>query len=293
MGPVKVGVLPPYRAGVAADPDWMTGFARLVESLGFESLYLVEHVVVPAGYATTYPYAPSGRMPLPEDCPIPDPFDLAAFLLARTDRLRLATGIVVAPHHHPLVLAKRAATLAVLSGDRFTLGVGVGWLREELEATGVDWATRGARTDECLDALRAIWTHQPASFAGERFAFEQVWSQPHRAVPLHVGGHSPAAARRAGRYGDGFQPLGLDDDLLAQRLVTMTAAAEAAGRDPAAIEVTLGVPLAELDRATVEDRGAVGAHRLLVSTGTSDLDRLADELAAAAERVGLADGRVR
>lgn len=285
-------MLPPYRSGVAADPDWMTRFALLVESLGFESLYVVEHVVVPADYETTYPYSPSGRMPLPEDCPIPDPLDLAAFLLARTDRLRLATGIVVAPHHHPLVLAKRAATLATLSGDRFTLGVGVGWLREELEATGVDWATRGERTDECLDALRTIWTDQPASFAGERFAFDRVWSQPCRSVPLHVGGHSGAAARRAGRFGDGYQPLGLDDEVLARRLVTLREAAEAAGRDPTAIEVTLGVPLAQLDAATVEDRARVGAHRLLVSTGTEELDQLGDELAAAAERVGLEQGRI-
>lgn len=289
---MKVGVLPPYRAGVAADPDWMTRFALLVESLGFESLYVVEHVVVPADYETIYPYSPSGRMPLPEDCPIPDPLDLAAFLLARTDRLRLATGIVVAPHHHPLVLAKRAATLATLSGDRFTLGVGVGWLREELEATGVDWATRGVRTDECLGALRTIWTHQPASFAGDRFAFDRVWSQPCRSVPLHVGGHSAAAARRAGRFGDGYQPLGLDDEVLAQRLATMATAADAAGRDPGAIEVTLGVPLTQLDASTVEDRAAVGAHRLLVSTGTAELDRLSDELAAAAERVGLKGGRI-
>jgi len=275
----------------------MTSFARRVEALGFESMYLVEHVVVSSGYESRYPYAESGRMPLPDDCPIPDPLELAAFLLARTERLTLATGILVAPHHHPVILAKRAATLDVLSGGRFRLGVGVGWMREELEATGVDFSTRGARLDEQLDAMTTLWRDDPATHSGEFFRFESVRSFPRPVtvggVPLHIGGHSPAAARRAGRIGRGFQPLGIAGDDLSARLDTMRLAAVAAGRDPDTIEVTLGAPTKSVDASTVDQLRAAGAHRVLLSTATSDFAQLEDELAGVADRLALSDGRSR
>jgi probable F420-dependent oxidoreductase len=288
---MDVGLIPPYRSGVAADAEWMTRFAELAERLGFESIYLPEHVVVPSGYDSTYPYSPSGRMPLGPDCPIPDPLDLAAFLLARTERLVLATGIVIAPHQHPLVLAKRCATLDVLSGGRFRLGVGVGWMREELESTGIDWDERGHVLDEHLDAMRAVWRDAPASFEGRWYRFADVHSVPRplRAggVPLHVGGHSAAAARRAGRVGDGFQPLGLDDDLLATRVATMSRAAEEHGRDPSLLELTVGAPLQHADAELARQRAEQGVTRLLLSSATAGFAQLEDEMSAAAGRLGL------
>lgn len=281
---MKFGVLPPYRSGVAADPDWMVWFATTVESLGFESIYVVEHVVVPVGHAERYPYSSSGRMPLPDDCPIPDPIDLLAFLAGVTQRLVLGTGIVVLPEHHPVQMAKRAATVDVLSGGRLLLGVGVGWMQEEIEAVGVDFATRGRRTDETIEAMRALWTQSEAAYHGEMFSFDGYVSRPQPArdggIPIHIGGHSPAAARRAGRLGDGFQPLGVAGDVLDTRLATMREAATAAGRDPSRIELTLG---GLLDTTTVEDvqRAAdQGAHRLLLSTRTGDRDELGAQLAA-------------
>lgn len=279
---MNFGILPPYRTGVTADPDWMIAFAQLAESLEFESIYVVEHVVVPAGYAATYPYSETGRMPLPEDCPIPDPLELLAFLAAVTDRIVLATGILVLPEHNPLILAKRLATIDVLSGGRMRLGVGVGWMREELEAVGIDFDTRGARTDELIDAMRTLWTGDEGSYAGEFFSFERAVSRPQPlqagGIPIHIGGHSNAAARRAGRVGDGFQPLGLDGEKLAQRLALLRRTAVDAGRDPDAIELSLGGLLDVTDADAIKRAEDQGADRLVISTRFGDLDVLTAQM---------------
>jgi probable F420-dependent oxidoreductase len=288
---MRFGVLPPYRAGVTADPDWMTSFAVHAEQLGFDSLYTVAHVAVPTSYDETYPYSESGRMPLPEDCPIPDPLDLLAFLAGRTERILLGTGVVVGPHHHPLILAKRLATIDRLSGGRMLLGVGVGWMREELEATGVDFSTRGRRLDEVLAAMRAVWADEAASFHGDFFSFDAMRSEPRPVqvggVPIHIGGHSEAAARRAGRFGDGFHPLGLDDATLVERWDLVRATAERAGRDPDRLELCTTLYVGSVDQEAVEHAASLGVSRIVCSTASADWSRLSEELEAAAERVGL------
>jgi len=287
---IPIALMPPYRANVASDPQWMTRFAQQAEALGFESVYLVEHVVVPTGHAARYPYSADGRMPLPDDCELPDPLELAAFLLARTERLVLATGILVGPHHHPLVLAKRAATLSVLSGDRFRLGLGVGWMREELEATGIDPSTRGRRLDELIAAMRIVWSDDEPTYNGEFFRFANARSHPKPiggTVPIHIGGHSSAAARRAGRWGAGIQPLGLAGDELAAALDEMSAAAADAGRDPSLLDVTLGAAISTVDPGVVERLAATGATRVLCSARSVDPSEVDRELTAAAHRLGL------
>ena len=292
---MEFGIIPPVRTGATADPDWIASFARHVEGAGFESLVLVEHAVVISDYTSTYPYAASGRMPLPDDCRIPDPLDLMAFLAAVTDRITLATGVLVAPNHPPVVLAKRIATVDVLSGGRVRMCLGVGWMDEELAATGADPRTRGRRTDETIAAMRALWADAGpagADFDGEFVSFHHAHSFPKPVrpggVPLHIGGHSEAAARRAGRLGDGFQPLGLAGDVLVTRLAQMREAAEAAGRDAAAIELSLSGYLPTLTEDEVATAEAAGATRLVASTSMSgDLSEIHDELSAFAERFGL------
>ncbi len=281
---IALGVLPPYRLGVASDPAWMRAFAQHADEAGFESLLTVEHVVVPVGYESRYPYSDTGRMPLPEDCELPDPLDLLAWLAGQTERIRLGTGILVLPEHHPLQLAKRCATIDRLSGGRLFLGVGVGWLREEVAALGIDPDERGSRTDEAIDALRVIWQHDEPSFAGRHFAFDPVRSHPkpvQPTIPILVGGHAPAAARRAGERGDGFFPLGLSGDLLDQRWAQVQAAATAAGRDPASIELTLGGLLG--DDSAIAAAAERGAARVVLSTRTDDLDQLRADLDHAVE----------
>jgi probable F420-dependent oxidoreductase len=288
---MKFGIIPPYRTGTVGDPEFMTGFARHAEASGFESLYAVEHVVVPTGHAARYPYAQGGRMPLPDDCPIPDPLDLLAYLGARTERLVLATGILVLPEHNALVLAKRTATIDRLSGGRLRLGVGVGWMREEAEAVGIDFASRGRRADETIAALRALWREDEPEFKGEFFSFSRARSEPKPVqsggVPIHVGGHSAAAARRAGRLGDGFQPLGLEGEALATRVAEMRRAAEEAGRDADAIEITLSAGLVPMVQPEDIERCAQqGAVRMLLATDGNDLGKLCDEMSAFRERAG-------
>lgn len=286
---MKLGLLPPYRLGVASDPAWMGTFARHAEEAGFESLLTVEHVVVPVGYESRYPYSDTGRMPLPDDCELPDPLELLAWIAARTERLRLGTGILVLPEHHPLQLAKRVATIDRLSGGRVFLGVGVGWNREELEAVGVDPATRGARTDEGIAALRATWAEEEVSFHGTYASFERVRSHPkpvqsvggRTGVPILVGGHAAAAARRAGRLGDGFFPLGLSGAVLDERLAQVADAARAAGRDPASVPLTLGGLLGEGAEAALDEAARRGAERVVLSTRTDDLDQLRSDMEAA------------
>lgn len=285
---LKLGLLPPYRTNVVSDPAWLGAFAQHADEVGFESLLTVEHVVVPVGYESRYPYSETGRMPLPDDCELPDPLEVLAWIAGRTERIRLGTGILVLPEHHPLQLAKRVATIDALSGGRVFLGVGVGWNREELEAVNVDPATRGARTDEGIEALRAVWEQDEVTFAGRFSSFERVRSHPKPVqprVPILVGGHAEAAARRAGRLGDGFFPLGLSGELLDQRVAQVAEAARAAGRDPADVPLTVGGLLGEGAPAAMQDAVARGAERIVLSTRTDDLDDLRRDMDAAVAAV--------
>jgi probable F420-dependent oxidoreductase len=292
-----LAVIPPVSVADFADPDWIAPFAREAESLGFESLILPEHVVLAVDYTSRYPYSKSGRVPLPHDCVIPDPLDTLAYVAGVTTTLGLATGLLVLPMHHPLVLAKRAATVDRLSGGRLRLGVGLGWLREEIEAAGVDFSSRGQRADEAIDAMHALWSadrSRGAHFEGDHFSFAGVQSFPRPVrpdgVPIEVGGTSPAGIRRAARRGDGWLSLGLRGDALAGALRRLDAETTAAGRDPNTVDVTLsGVTSSTtVDRSTLEEAGALGARRVVINLGSADLPGAREELRHAAERAQLA-----
>jgi probable F420-dependent oxidoreductase len=290
---LKLAALPPVRAGVCADPDWMAAFALHIEALGFESVVVVEHPLVIGTYTSRYPYASSGRMPLPDDCAVPDPLDTLAFLAGVTSTLELATGVLILPAHHPVVLAKRLATLDRLSKGRVRLCIGVGWMREELEACGVDFDSRGRRTDECIDVLRALWADtEPdgANFDGEFFSFSHAHSHPKPfrpgGVPIHVGGHSPASIRRAARRGDGWQPLGLWGDELAEALTRLRAEVETAGREPGALELTISALSTQATPETLDKLAALGVDRLVVTCAQADLSAARDEMSEVAARIG-------
>ncbi|MEU6419647.1 LLM class F420-dependent oxidoreductase [Streptomyces spiralis] len=288
---MRFAIVPPYDRGVQADPDWMTRLADVAERLGFESLYLPEHAAVATGHAPEHHYTTDGGLGLPDDTPFPDPLAVLGHLAARTTRLRLGTGMLILPQHHPVLLAKRLATLDVLSGGRVQVGLGVGWMREELSALGVDPATRGRRADEAIQVLRALWRDDPADFRGEFFAFTGLRCFPKPVqpggIPLHVGGQSEAAARRAGRLADGFHPLGVDGARLRRLTGVVRESAERAGRDPDRIELTLTCDLAAADDASVARAAAAGVDRLVLTCRGLSFERLAAALAQVAERNGL------
>jgi probable F420-dependent oxidoreductase len=225
------------------DPKEAVALAQAAEAAGFESLWTVEHTIVPADYASSYPYDPSGKMAGGRnDIPLPDPLIWMAFIAAATTKIRLATGILILPQHNPVLAAKQIATLDHLSHGRILLGIGVGWLREEFAALGVPFAERGARMDEYIAAMRELWSAEKPTFKGRFVAFEGAYCRPQpvgKAVPIIVGGHSQAAARRAGRLGDGFFPA---RGAPAELITAARKAAEAAGRDPDKLAITASLP---------------------------------------------------
>ena len=291
---MRFAVIAPVAAGVTADAAWMAAFARHVEACGFESIVVVEHTVLMAHYASVYPYDESGRVELAADCPVPDPLDLLAFLAGQTERLGLATGVLVLPNHHPVVLAKRAATVDALSGGRLRLAVGMGWMKEEIEACGAAFDSRGRRADEQIEVMRALWDDRPngAGFHGEFFEFDHAMCYPKPVagsrLPIHVGGHSRAAARRAGRLGDGFQPLGVGGPDLAALISLMRDEASRLGRDPDSLELSLGHLVTRIDPDRAQKLASLGADRVVLAMPpVTDIEEAKDILSACAQRLAL------
>jgi len=261
-------------AGPFAYPEMLTHLATTSERVGVESIWTVEHVVIPVGYESTYPYDPSGKIPAPDQLPIPDPFVALAYAAAVTKTLRLATGIVILPQRHPLYVAKEVASLDVLSHGRVILGIGVGWLEEEFDALGIPFDERAARTAETVRAMRSLWKDTAEPFAGKFFRWGKLESHPKPVqkpgVPIVVGGHTELAARRAARYGDGFFPGVTDEDKLVWLLGIMREECKKVGRDPKTIEVTSGraVP----DVAGVRRLEELGVSRFMVPPPAFDPD---------------------
>ncbi len=247
--------------GPCSYPETAARVARAAEAAGFESLWGGEHVVLPDPQAPPSPLAPGDR--------IVDPVVALTFLAAHTSRVRLGTGIIILPQRNPLVLAKELATLDVFSNGRLIFGVGVGYLEPEFRALGAPFEDRGRVTDEHLAAIRSIWTQPQPAFQGHFAAFERVQAHPQPVQkptpPIVIGGHSPAAFRRAVEQGHGWYGFALD---LAAATTCVDALREAGRRyarpaelPPLEISVT---PRGRIDRTTAEAFAAIGVHRLIL-----------------------------
>lgn len=261
-------------AGPFAYPEMLTHLAQTAERTGVESMWTVEHVAIPVGYQSTYPYDPSGRIPAPDQMPMPDPLIALGFAAAVTKTLRLATGILILPQRHPLYTAKEVATLDVLSHGRVMLGIGIGWLQEEFAALGIPFEERAARTAEAVRAMRSLWKDEAEPFHGKFYRWEKLEVHPKPVqkpgVPIVVGGHTELAARRAARYGDGFFPGVADDAKLKWLLGIMREECARVGRDPQTIEITSGRAVPSPD--TVKQLEDLGVSRFMVPPPAFDPD---------------------
>jgi probable F420-dependent oxidoreductase len=237
---VKIGIVP-VNVGVA-DPSWVGEVAALAESSGLESVWTFEHVMVPVDYASRYPYSSKGKMGAAPETPFLDPLITLSWVAARTTSIRLGTGINILPIANPLLLAKQAATLDVLSGGRLELGLGIGWLAEEFDAMGTPFARRGARFDDYIAAMKKVWSGEVVEHDGEFVSWSGFKSHPLPAqrphMPLVIGGTSARAMRRVAEHGDGWIAPNKGADQLAEQLVALHAALAERGRAPESVEVT-------------------------------------------------------
>lgn len=277
---MKVGLA--FASSIGIDGDSTMEICRVAEAAGFESVWGGEHVIIPDSIGSKYPYTADGKIPAEPDTPIPDPLIWLAFAAAAAPTLRLGTCILIVPQRNPLVLAKELATLDRLSGGRVELGLGVGWMKEEFDALGVAWERRGARNDEYIAAMRALWSGPHAEFHGEFVDFEPATCSPRPvsgSIPVLVGGDTDAAIRRAVRIADGYFPGEGDVERLGKLLDRVRAAAEQADRDPASLEINamFGVQMAD-PAAGVEQMAKLGVGRIMIPAfffaGDGGLDRL-------------------
>jgi probable F420-dependent oxidoreductase len=186
----------------------MVRLATRADQLGFEALWLGEHLIRPESFSSKYPYTPTGSADevWPESLPLSDPWAALSHLSAVTKQIQLATGVYILPLRNPFVTARAVGTTQALSGGRVILGIGTGWNREEFEIAGQDFDGRGARTDEIITILRRLWAGETFAHSGDSYEFHKVRFGPplNPPVPIIIGGHSPPALRRAARLGDGW-----------------------------------------------------------------------------------------
>jgi probable F420-dependent oxidoreductase len=290
-------------SGSAAEPGALGALAQTAEALGFDSIWISDHVVVPERIESSYPYSPDGRFPTSPNQPYLDPIPTLSYLAGRTSRVRLGTHVLVLPYRHPLLTAKMIATLDNLSGGRIDFGIGVGWMREEFEALGQQtYDRRGAATDEQLRILKKVWTEGVTSYDGEFWSFPTLGAlpmpvqKPH--PPIWVGGHSKAARRRTAHLADGWLPIGtrppalLPPDDIAAGIADIRAEATRVGRDPNSIRVcfSTSVNFEEDAAAKLRQYAEIGVQSFIVSFGAHPPGEIERRLRRFAEEVRPAIG---
>jgi probable F420-dependent oxidoreductase len=225
------------------DGDEIKRFAIRTEELGFDSLWVGDHVVFPAQATHGYPYTADGSFQRPPDMPFIEPFTLLSFIAAVTSRIKIGASVIIVPYRHPIVQAKMLAGLDVLTGGRVLCGVGVGWLKAEFDALDAPFEHRGAMTDEYIEIFKCLWREPIPSYQGRFHQFADITfepkpvQQPH--IPIWVGGHARNAIRRAVRHGDAWHPTRQTPHWVAERLPFLRAYAEQQGRDVDSITISL------------------------------------------------------
>lgn len=284
---MKVG-LAALGIGLGARRAAVIETAQAAERAGFARLWVGEHVVLFDAPRSHYPYSESGKLPFDAAVDWLDPFATLSFAAAVTTRIGLATGICLLPEHNPLIVAKTAATVDHLSGGRFAMGIGIGWMEEEFAALGVPFERRAERTREYVAAMRALWRGERASFHGEFVNFDSVKAFPKPAqgsrLPIIIGGESVAALRRVAEYGDGWYGLNLSPEEAASRVATLTGLLAQRGRD-ATVEKIVAPFNKPFEPADLARYRAAGIDEVvLVETPPEDAGRIGGWIETLAER---------
>jgi probable F420-dependent oxidoreductase len=287
---VQIGLFLPT-ASPFANADWLFEVAREVESRQIQNVWIPEHVVQFDQYDSVYPYSPDGKIPIPTTSGMLEPFTTLAFLAAATSSVRLGTAICLLAQRNPVYAAKEISTLDWLSKGRVDLGIGVGWLKEEYEAVGVPWPNRGKRTEECVEVLKTLWCDQVSSYDGEIFTLApcsmhpKPLQDPH--PPLHFGGESDVAIRRAARIGQGWHTFGRLPDDVPAALERLDRELEAAGRSRSGFQVTVSPYLHAITPEMVDQYAEAGVDQLdlmLVAFAPADVAPALDSLEPCFER---------
>ncbi|MGI9328571.1 MAG: LLM class F420-dependent oxidoreductase [Pseudomonadales bacterium] len=266
---MKIGVFATFMSPIAG-PQMIADFARRVEDAGIESLWMGEHVVLFDEMEFPYPASKDGRIPVPEGGGMLDTVSTFGFIANCTSRLRLGTGVSLISQRNPLYTAKEFATLDWLSNGRMDFGVGVGWCKEEVLASGYSWEDRGARADEFLELTRILWTDELAQYQGEHFQLSpcrldpKPVQKPH--IPIIVGGHSPRALRRAAEHGSGWYGFALPVDITAKLIGQLDRALEHAGRQRDDFELI--ITPSSLDDESYAAYQEMGVDRLVLPLGS-------------------------
>jgi probable F420-dependent oxidoreductase len=264
-------------------PEELVGFAQRAEQAGCESLWVPEHLMWPREMTSPYPYRDDGGPPVPSDVMLYDPWVLLAAASTATSRIKLGTCVYVLPLRDPLVTARAVATLDVVSGGRAVLGAGLGWMREEFEAVGVDFRTRGERCDEIVPVLRSLWSAELTSASGKHVNFPEVYFHPKppqgAGLPIVFGGESNAALRRAARLGDGW--LGTWHDVESTRAVTgrLEDLLVEHGRAGERFEITVMISPRIMSAELIERLWEAGADRICIGSPRAPLSLWPDILA--------------
>jgi len=259
---VKIGI-PLFRLR----PTQVAAVAKHAEDLGFESVWVPEHLVLPTHFESPYPYSADGSPPIEPGTAHLDPLITLTHIAAATSRIRLGTNIFLLPLRHPLVSARMLMSLDVFSDGRLSLGIGVGWLEEEFRAADVDFRTRGTRTRECVLALKALWTQAEPEFHGRFFDFGPLKFEPKPVQkphpPILFGGESEVALRRAAALGDGWFGVAHDPKSATRCVEALRALRAEAGRQDEDFEITVGHAGGALDAAVLRDYSEAGVDRIV------------------------------
>ena len=266
-----------------ATPAAIADLARRCEAAGLDSLWLGEHVVLFDEMEFPYPGSKDGKIPMPKGGGMLNTVAAFGYMAAVTETLRFGTGITLIPQRNPVYTASEFATLDWLSGGRMDFGIGVGWCKEEVLACGYTWHDRGKRCDEFLDLIQALWTEEVVNFSGEHISVAGAKLNPkpvQDTLPTLVGGHSPAAIRRAVKYGQGWYGFALNPQMTADLLVQIDAALATAGRSRDDFEIVI-TPSAVKDDSVAREFQDLGVDRLVLQLGSNrpeNIDSVLPEL---------------